>query len=136
MTRLEPETSGFHTDEPRIGIDETGEGPDRVRSSADARDDYVGIRATEQLTALPVRFVAHDPLELPHHPRERMRTHGRAQAVVRALDARDPRAHRFVHRVLQRRAARLHRHYLRAEQLHAPDVERLPFDVDRTHVDG
>ena len=52
------------------------------------------------------------------------------------LDARDPLAHRFVDRVLQRRAPRLDRHDLGAEQLHAPHVERLALDVDRTHVDG
>ena len=45
-------------------------------------------------------------------------------------------AHRLVHRVLQRRAPRLHRHDLGAEQLHAPHVERLALDVDRAHVDG
>ena len=65
-----------------------------------------------------------------------MWTHRRTEAVVRVLDARDPRAHRFVHGVLEGRAARLHGHDLGAEQLHAPDVQRLAFDVDRAHVDG
>ena len=55
---------------------------------------------------------------------------------MRALDARDPRAHRLVHRVLEGRAPRLHRDDLGAEQLHAPHVQRLPFDIDRAHVDG
>jgi hypothetical protein len=30
----------------------------------------------------------------------------------------------------------LHRHDFGAQELHAPHIERLPFDVDRTHVDG
>ena len=84
---------------------------------------------------LRARFVADDALELAHHPRERVRTHRRAEAVVRRLDAATHAAHRFVDRVLQRRAPRLHRHDLGAEQLHAPHVERLALDVDRAHVD-
>ena len=64
-----------------------------------------------------------------------MGAHDRADAVVRALDARDPLAHRVVDRVLERGAARVDRHHLGAEQPHPPHVERLALDVDRTHVD-
>ena len=82
------------------------------------------------------RLVADDALELAHHPRERMRADDRADAVVRRLDGRDPVAQRLVDRVLERRAARLDRDDLGAEQLHAPHVERLALDVDRAHEDG
>ena len=46
---------------------------------------------------------------------------------------RDPVAQRLVDRVLERRAARLDRDDLGAEQLHAPHVQRLALDVDRAH---
>ena len=136
MTRFETETAGLDADQTRVGVEEPRERADRVRAAADTRDHDIGILVAEDRAALPVRLVADDALELAHHPRERMRTHRGTEAVVRALDARDPRAHRFVHRVLQRRAPRLHGHDLGAEQLHAPDVQRLALDVDGTHVHG
>ena len=136
MARLEAEAAGFDADEARVGVDEAGERADRVRAAADARDDDVGIGAAEDRARLHARFVADDALELAHHPRERVRTHRGTEAVVRAGHGRDPLAHRFVDRVLQRRAARPHRHDLGAEQPHAPHVEGLALDVDRTHVDG
>ena len=137
MTRSRDPSPPASTPTSRASVlDEAGERADRVRTAADARDDDVGIGAVEQLAALAARLVADDALELAHHPRERVRTHRRTEAVVRALDARDPVAHRFVHRVLQRRAPRLDRDDLGAEQLHAPHVERLALDVDRAHVDG
>ena len=70
VTRLEPEPAGFDADEPRVGVDEAGEGPDRVRAAADARDDDVGVGAAEERAALLARLVADDPLELAHHPRD------------------------------------------------------------------
>ena len=91
MSGLEPEPAGFDADQPRVGVEEARERSDRVRPAADARDDDVGIGAVEDLAALPARFVADDALELAHHPRERVRTHRRTEAVVRRLDARDPR---------------------------------------------
>ena len=64
-----------------------------------------------------------------------MRAHHRSDAVVRGLDGGHPVAQRFVHRVLQCATARRHGNDLGAEQLHAEDVERLPFGVDLAHVD-
>ena len=87
---LEPEAAGFDADEARVGVDEAGERADRVRAAADARDDDVGIVAVEDRARLRARFVADDALELAHHPRERMRTHRRAEAVVRRLDRSRP----------------------------------------------
>ncbi len=85
--------------------------------------------------ALLARLVADDPLELSHHPWERMRADHGADAVVRRRDARDPVAQRLVDRVLERRAAGLDGHDLGAEELHPKDVERLTLDVDRAHED-
>ena len=94
----------------------------------------VGIAPVEQHAALRLRLVAHDALELPHHPRVRVRAHHRAEAVVRRLDRRHPVAHRLVDRVLERAAPRRHRPHLGAEQLHAEHVEGLALDVDLAHV--
>ena len=76
--------------------------PDRVRTAADARDHEVGVVAAEDRAALLARLVADDALELAHHPRVRVRADDRADAVVRALDRRDPVAQRLVDRVLER----------------------------------
>ena len=95
-----------------------------------------GSSPFEDGAALFAGLVADDTLELAHDPRERVRAHDRADAVVRALDARDPLAHGVVHRVLEGRAARFDGDDLRTEQAHAPHVEGLALDVDRAHVDG
>src|SRR5690242_3068128 len=108
MPGLEPEPTRFDADETGTGVHERAERADRVRAATHARDDDVGI-VTEYLADLSPCFVADDTLKFAHHPRKWMRTHCRTQAVVRRLAARDPRAHRLVHRVLQRRAPRLHR---------------------------
>ena len=132
LTRLEAVSAGLHTDKPRRGVEETCEGADRIRSSADARDDEIGI-GTEDRAALLARFVADDTLELPHHPGIRMGPDDRPDAVVRGVDGGDPVAQRFVDRILERRAAARDGHDVGAEALHPEHVERLPFDVDRAH---
>ena len=134
LAGLQAVSTRFHAHQPRRSVEETGERADRVRPSADARDDEVGIGA-EDRAALFARFVAHDPLELAHHPRIRMRADDGPDAVVRGLDGGDPVAQRVVDRVLQRRAAARDGHDVGAEALHAEHVERLTLDVDRAHED-
>ena len=51
------------------------------------------------------------------------------------VEARRPVAQRFVDGVLERASAAFHRHYLGAHQPHPEDIELLPLDVLRTHVD-
>ena len=84
---------------------------------------------------LRARLAADDRVEIAHHHRVRMRSGDGADDVERVVDVGDPVAHRFVERVLQRLRSRRDRHDLRAEQLHAIDVDRLALDVDRAHVD-
>ncbi len=55
---------------------------------------------------------------------------------MRAGDRGHPLAHRFVHRVLQRRAPGSHGHDFGTQQPHPPHVEGLALDVDRAHVHG
>ncbi len=133
MTALESEAAGFHADEASVGLDEGAERADRIRAAADTREHQIRV-APDDLDGLAARFVADDALEFAHHPRERVRSHRRAEAVVRRFDSRDPRAHGFVDRVLQGRAPRLYGNDFGTEQAHAPHVERLAFDVDRAHV--
>ncbi len=124
----------FGAHQPGAGVDEAGEQPGRVGPAADAGDDDVGVAAGE-CPALLARLVADDPVQLAHHPRVRVRTHHRPQAVVRVTDGGDPVAHRLVDGVLQRPAAAVHGLDLGTEDLHPEDVERLALDVDRPHVD-
>src|SRR5262249_22548108 len=123
--RFEPEAGGLDADEPGPGIDKPREGPHRVRATAHARDDHVGIPSAEPGPALLARLVTHDALELADHPRIRMRSDDGSDAVVRRLHGRHPVAQRFIDRVLQGRTAALDRNHVRAEQTHPHDVERL-----------
>ena len=86
--------------------------------------------------ALGAGLVAEDPVELAHHPRIRVRSHHRAEAVVRVLDGGDPVAHRLVDRVLEGAAARAGRAHLGAEEPHPEHVELLAGHVDLAHVHG
>ena len=64
-----------------------------------------------------------------------MRAGHRADAVERIMHVRDPVAQRFIHGVLERPRARLHRDHLGAEHLHTNDVCLLPVNVNGAHVD-
>ena len=100
----------------------------------DARRDDVGV-AAEERPALLAGLVADHAVELPHHPRVRVRAHHRAEQVVARLDRGHPVAHGLVDGVLERAAARRRGTHLGAEQPHAEDVERLALHVDLAHVD-
>jgi len=54
---------------------------------------------------LPSRLASDDRLEFADHQRIRMRAKRGAEEVMRVMRARDPVAHRFVDRVLQRAGA-------------------------------
>ncbi len=115
-------------------VEERMEQPHRIRAAADAGDQGVGQPALG-LLQLRAGLVADDRLEVAHHRRIGMRAGDRADDVKRIVDIGDPIAQRLVHRVLQGRGARMHRHHLGAQQLHAEDVGLLPLDVGRAHID-
>ncbi len=54
---------------------------------------------------------------------------------MRRAHIRDPIAHRFVDRVLERARAGIDAHHFRAQQTHAEDVEPLALHVIDAHVD-
>ncbi len=64
-------------DQPRPGVDESGERAGRIRPPADAGHDDIGVGAVEDRPALTTRLVADHALELAHHVREGMRAHDR-----------------------------------------------------------
>ena len=121
-------------DQPHVVLEEIGEQADRVGPAADAGDNRIR-QAANLLDDLRPRFAADDPLEFAHHGRERMRARRRPQQVMSGLEARRPVAQRFVDRVLERPTAAFHGHHFGAHQLHSEDVELLPLDIVRAHVD-
>jgi len=78
-------TGGLYADQTRSGVHETGEDPDGIRSSTDAGDHDVG-NVPDSFLTLCERLVADDAMKLSNHPRIRMRTHHRTEAVMGALD--------------------------------------------------
>src|SRR5690242_12596469 len=121
-------------DQANIIVHEVGEQTDRIRTTTDTGDRRV--RETSQLLEdLRPCLPADHALEFADHRRKGMWSCGRAQQVVRRLEARGPVTEGFVDRVLERPAAAFYRHDLCAHQLHSEDVELLPLDVLRAHVD-
>ena len=133
---LDAVAAGLNTDHCDPSLVEKGmEQAHRVRAAADAGDQRVG-EAAFGLFELHPRLVPDDRLEVAHHHRVGVRPGDRADDVERVFDMGDPVAQRLVHRVLQSRGPRMHRHHLGAEQFHAEDVGLLPFDVGRAHIDN
>ena len=64
-----------------------------------------------------------------------MRAGRRAKEVMGGLKASRPVAQCFINSVLETGAAVRHGHHGRAHQLHSENVQLLPLDVPRTHVD-
>ena len=83
---------------------------------------------------LPARFHADDALKIAHHHRVGMRAERGAQYIMSGAHVRDPIAHRFVDRFLERGLSGGDRNDFRAEKFHARDVERLALHVDLAHV--
>src|SRR5581483_5526678 len=104
-------------------------------ATADAGDEHVRQPAL-RLEDLCARLRADDRLELAHEPGVGVRAGGAADQVVGVADVRHPAADRLVHGVLQRARAALDDLDLRAEELHAEDVERLTSHVLGAHEDG
>src|SRR5665811_2134067 len=94
------------------------------------------IRQTpDEVKHLGPRLDTDDALEVTHHLGERVRAGDGADHIVGGLDVGDPVAHRLVDRVLEGRAAMVHRDHLGAQQLHPSHIQCLTPRVLRTHVD-
>ena len=115
-------------------VDECRERTNRVGAAAHAGDD--DVRQTsfggQQLCT---RLIADDTLEITHKLRERVRTRGCSENVVRGLNVGHPVTERLVNCVLERRRTRGHSDDLSAEHLHARNIEGLTLGVLAPHVD-
>ena len=131
---LDAVARGFGADQAHAAIvEESMEDADGVAAAAHAGGDGVGQAAVVGQHLAP-RLVANHRVEVTHQLRVRMRPGDGADDVEGVAHVGDPVAHGFVERVLERLAARMHRHHGRAQQLHAEDVGRLAFDVGGAHV--
>ncbi|KAG1249701.1 hypothetical protein G6F65_019027 [Rhizopus arrhizus] len=126
---------GFHAVQLDLGLTQKGvEEADGVGAAADAGDHHVGQPA-RLLQDLRSGLFADHLLELPDHPRVRVRSGAGTQQVVGVVGARDPIADGRIHRILERCAAVGNRPHFGAQHLHAGDIGGLARDVDRAHVD-
>ena len=106
---------------------------DGVAAAADTGDEQIG-QPFLALQNLAARFDADDAVKIAHHHRVGMRAERGAQYIMSGAHVRDPIAHRFVDRFLERGLAGGDGNDFRAEKFHARDVERLPLHVDLAHV--
>jgi len=72
-------------------------------------------------------------MKIPHHHRIGVRPGHRTNQIVGGAHIRHPVAQSFVHRILERLAARFHHPHFGTQELHAKDVERLALNVFFTH---
>src|ERR1700736_785551 len=128
-------TASFHADHSHLSVFQKGmEQADSVAPAANASDKQIREWLVV-LDNLTTRFDSDDELKISDHHRVRMRAERRTQYIMSGPHIRDPIAHRFVDRFLERGLTSSDRHDFRAEEFHARDVERLPLHVDLAHVD-
>lgn len=84
---------------------------------------------------LLARFTADDGLKMTDHRGIGMRADRRTEHIE-GIGISDPRGERLVHGFLERALAGKRGHDLRAEHLHADDVQALALHVLGTHVHG
>src|SRR5215212_8261543 len=135
LARGEPPAGCLDADEPyTLAADEGVERADRVRASADAGDDGVGIRA-KPLATLVLYLRPYNGLEVAHDPGVRRGPDDAPDDVVGVLDVGDPIPYGLVHGVLERPRAGEDGHDFGPEKLHPYDVEPLAIRVFLAHVD-
>lgn len=115
-------------------VDELVEQPYGVAPAAHACQEAVRP-APLGLGQLGADLPADYALEVADHRGIRMGPHDRPDDVVGVLDAPGPLPEGLVDRVLEHPGARRHRVHLGPQELHPVDVEGLPLDVPRAHVD-
>jgi len=115
-------------------VEERGERPDGVGPAAHAGADEVG-QSPGEAEDLGACLVTDHALEVAHQGREGVGSRSGAEDVVGGLHIGDPVAERLVDGVLEGLGTLGDGHDLRAEHLHARDVEVLAFGVLASHVD-
>src|SRR5206468_804954 len=104
-----------------------------VAAAADTGDEQIW-QTTFAFENLMARLNANDALKIADHHGVRVGAENRAQYIMSGAHVRDPVAHRFVDRFLERGLPSCDRNNFRAEKFHARDVERLAFHIDPAHV--
>src|SRR6266480_1868964 len=90
---------------------------------ADVDGGYYEIgQAVLTFVNFAARFDPEHALKVAHHHRVRMRAEDRAQYIMSGAHVRDPIAHRFVDRFLERGLTSRDRNNFRAEKFHSRDV--------------
>mmetsp|Transcript_20706 Transcript_20706/g.65502 ORF Transcript_20706/g.65502 Transcript_20706/m.65502 type:complete len:480 (+) Transcript_20706:426-1865(+) len=115
-------------------VDELVEEAHRVGAAAHARHEEVGL-AVPLLEALAPRLGADDVVEVANHHGVGVGAGDGAEDVVGGLDVGHPVANGLRGGILEGGSARVHGADLRAQELHAEDVEGLALAVVGTHVD-
>ena len=106
-----------------------------VRSAPGTSHHHIRVRTVEQDPALLACLLADHALKLAHHPRIRVRSHDRAQAVVGVIHRGHPGPQRLIHGILEGATSCSHRHDGCTQQLHSEHVELLALGVHLAHVD-
>src|SRR5690606_26555692 len=133
---IQPAARGLYTHQLHIGlVNVRVEDSHGIGAAAHRRDDVVGLRTCVDRHLFQA-FLANDRLEVAHHHGVRVRAGNGTDDVEGRFDVGHPVAHSFIERVLQGTRARVYRHDLRTQQLHAVNVRRLPPYVFRAHVDN
>ena len=128
--------SRLHTDQTGVGIVDIGvENAHGVAATTDSGDHRIRLLARVLRRHLLQAFLADHALEIAHHGGVGMRARYGTNDVERVVHISHPVAHGFVERVFQGFAARLHRHYFSAQQMHTVHIRRLALHVFRAHID-
>lgn len=107
-----------------------------IAAAAHAGDHGVGLAVgAQELGHLREAFLADDLLEVAHHRGIGVGAGHGADDVEGVVHVGHPVAHGLVERILERAAARFHRHHGGAQQAHAVDVGALALHVLGAHVD-
>ena len=128
-------SGGLHTDKTHVRIvHKSGEQADGIGAAA-----HTGESGHRQFPAfgehLLARFTADDGLKMTDHRGIGMRADRRTEHIE-GIGIGDPRGERLVHGFLERALAGKRGHDLRAEHLHADDVQALALHVLGAHVHG
>src|SRR5712692_6606100 len=131
----DPRAGGLDPDQGNVlVVEERREHADGVGAASDARDHNVWELPVHR-QVLIAGLIADHTLQVADHLRVRVRAHDRPDDVMGGAHVRHPVANRLGGRVLQRLGPARDLPDLGPQQLHAPDVHRLPAHVLRAHVD-
>ncbi len=108
--------------------------PHRIASAADTGKHRIRQLALCLQNLFPC-FFADDTLKVAHHHGIRVRSHNRTYYIGGVVHTGGPVPHGFINRILQCACSCRDRMYLCTQQLHAVNIQRLPFGIFHAHKD-